>query len=65
MSAIEELKENVKNMESLIDEIREDLGKLGKGVKKASRRVRKNLSAISKSCKASRKLSLEALEEAE
>ena len=49
----------IENIKTLFQEIEEDVPKVQKGVKKAARRVRKNLSNISKACKEARKLALE------
>lgn len=50
-------------IKTMISEIEEDQEKLNKGVKKASRRIRKNLSSISKLCKEGRKQALETVKE--
>ena len=56
-------KEEIQNIKFLLGEIENDVPKIDKGVKKASRRVRKNLSAISKACKAARQYALEEVTE--
>lgn len=54
-----EFTKKVNEIDGLLAEIREDQSKVEKGVKKAARRVRKNLSAISKVCKEARRIALE------